>query len=66
MQRQSKKRYREMKYYRCEYAETRQAKSNVWNSNTAAVDMQRRGKQIKIYRTERLQMLIWRHDESKV
>ena len=55
-----------MKYYRCEYAETRQAKSNMRNSNTAAVDMQRRGKQTKIYRTERLQMLIWRHDESKV
>ena len=28
--------------------------------------MQRRGKQIKIYRTGRLQMLMWRHDESKV
>ena len=50
--------YTELKTCRCQYAEIKEAKESIQNSNTAAANMQRRGKQSKIYRTEIQQMSI--------
>ena len=63
---EKKVKYTELKYSRCQYAETKKANENIQNWNTAEVNMGRRGKESKIYRTEILQMWISRGKASKV
>ena len=58
--------YTELKNCCCEHGEKRKINSNIFNFNTPDVNMQRRVKETKIYRTERLQMSICRKEPSKV
>ena len=53
---QSKVKYTEMQYCRSQYADTSKVKQNMQNINTADTNMQRRGKQGKIYGTDLLQI----------
>ena len=43
-----KVKYTELKTCRCQYAKMKKGKENIKNSNTAAANMQRRGKENKI------------------
>ena len=45
---EGKVKYTELKTCRCQYAEMKKGKENIQNPNTAAANMQRRGKENKI------------------
>ena len=62
----TKVKYAELKYCTCQYAERRKAKESILNWGTADVNMERQGKQSKIYRTKILQTSIFRDEERKV
>ena len=55
-----------LKYSNCHYTQTMKTNSNIQKWNTVDDNMQRFGKQIKVYRTDILQMSICRNEESKV
>ena len=55
-----------LKYSSCHYAQKMKTNSNIQKLNTVDDNMQRLGKQIKVYRTDKLQMSICRNEESKV
>ena len=57
--------YPKTKYFWCQYEETTKRKSNIQKWNTAVVNTQRKPKQIEIYTTEKLQMLILKTRKTK-
>ena len=63
---ETKVKYSELKYSRSQYAETNKVKKNIQKGNTAYANIQRRGKQSEIYRTDILHLSICRDEESKV
>ena len=63
---ESKVKYTELNHCRFQYAEAIKAKRNVEKWNPVDVNMQRRGKQSQICRTEILQLSKCRDEESKL
>ena len=60
----SKVKYKGPKYYTCQY-QGQQKQSKIQNWNTANVNMQRQGKENKIYRTKTMQMSECKDKEIK-
>ena len=58
--------YTELKYCRPQYTQTKKTKENIQNWNTVDVNINWRGKQSKIYRTEILQISTCRNEQSNV